>query len=187
MADPSQPQVSFMPAATRRPEPPAMNGGPPPERDVPESPAPPAPPVNDEPVLQRAPAMRPAENQPVLMPSDSGLMVDPGTGFKYRPFTIGGLTVRCARVVPADTMLDVVSKQQKLADRNMDELTTEEQLDMLHLIGQMLGGVVWPEDSDALRERLRDPRDPVDIMELSTAVQGLWGLYNEATAVGKGQ
>ena len=178
----TEPSVSFLPAspATRVQQPVEQ-----PSLPVPDAPAP-VPAVSAEPTIQRAPTKQQPRQQQVTKPNED-LPVDPGTGYTYRPFTIGGLMVRCASVVPADTMLDVVSKQQKLSEKNMEDLTTEEQIGMLHLIGQMLGGVVWPEDSDMLRARLRDPRDPISISELATAVQALWGEYNEATRVGKEQ
>lgn len=178
------PSVSFLPAspATRvhqpslpAPEPEVVDEAPPISRSL-----------SAEPTIQRAPAKPQVRATQVARPMEE-LPIDPERGVPYRPFTIGGLTVRCASEVPADTMLDVVSKQQLLADREMGELTAEEQLSMLHLIGQMLAGVVWPDDAEAIRQRLRDPVQPVSISTLAAAVQALWGEYNEATKVGKEQ
>jgi hypothetical protein len=135
---------------------------------------------------QRAPMGSPSAAAPAPVPFPSeDLPVDPELGKPYRPFTIGGMTVRCAAKVPAETMLQVVSAQQQLPDKQPDQLSAAEQLSAINLLGQMLAGVVWPMDAPLLRQRLSDPIDPVDILELSVAVQALWASYNGGT--GKGQ
>ena len=144
--------------------------------------------VHSAPTLQRAPlAAAPGQQAPVLRPSLAGLPTDKVSGFRYRPLVLGGVEIRCASKVPADVMLEVVAAQQKLSDKNPEDLTGAEQLEMLHLLGQMLAGVVWEEDADRLRERLRDKREPVDLPELSEAIQKLWLEYNTAAGVGKDQ
>ncbi len=80
-----------------------------------------------------------------------------------------------------------MSKQSQLADSDVDQITPEQQKEMLFLIGEMLAAVLWPVERDRMEARLSDPVDPVDLPELVQAVQALWGSYNEATGTGKEQ
>lgn len=127
------------------------------------------------------------EMQPVPIPSSDGLLVDPETGDTYRPFELNGVTLRCAAEIPADYMLEVIAAQQRLADKDPEEMTPSEQLEGVQIIGEMLRAVIWDEDFPLLREVLTNKRRPVGIARLAPIVSQLWSSYNLSAGVGKEQ
>lgn len=180
------PPVSFLPAATRNPAATAPDTAP--QQNGHEHHDHPAePPVNERPTIQRTPTTAPAKvPEPVRLPVEQ-LPVDPEVGKPYRPFVLGGQTFRCAAKIPANAMLSIVAKQAQLAEADVEELTADKQREMLFLIGEMLSGVLWPQEREAMELRLTDTIDPVDISDLVTAVQGLWASYGDASGTGKEQ
>lgn len=127
------------------------------------------------------------EMQPVPIPTGDGLLVDPESGDKYRPFELNGVTMRCAAEIPADYMLDVIASQQKLADKDPEDMTPAEQLEGVQIIGDMLRAVIWDEDFPLLRQALTNKRRPIGIARLAPIVQELWSSYNLSAGVGKEQ
>lgn len=125
----------------------------------------------------------PAQPDPVPAPFEQ-LPVDPQTGAPYRPWTVGGVTVRCAAQLPVGALAEIASLQARLprpGEQESDEMRTRP----IELLAASWKSVVWDDDIPTVEARLRDKIRPVSPDELRDALNGLYLQYGGGT--GKGQ
>lgn len=155
--------------------------------DVTFTPAQPsAPVVHDAPTVQRSPQPAAPVAAPVGPPQPtSSFPIDEESGAPYRPWTIGGVTVRCAVEVPIGLMAELAQLQAALPSKPLAELTPQEQAQPLLLIDRMWQMVVWEEDFAIVRARLSDKKRPIGRDEFERALKDLFDHYRGG--VGNGQ
>lgn len=156
--------------------------------DVTFTPAQPSPPVrtlDDEANGTPAPYSRtpvtPAAPEPAPVGPPDRPLIDPESGDAYRPWTIGGVTVRCAAEIPIGQLTELLQLQAALPERNLDELGPADRARNIELLRATWTAVVWDEDIPIVDARLMSKRRPIGPRELQESVRDLYGLYSGGT------
>lgn len=103
----------------------------------------------------------------VRPPGRVELELDPESGLRFMPWTVGGVPVRCARAMPTGFALEFAASMEGEGGGTL-----------LKSIDLIIDGLVWDEDIPKLRARLADKRDPIDQADFAVIVKGLWDLYS---------
>jgi hypothetical protein len=115
-----------------------------------------------------------AERQAGAVEVDPSLVAAPGetwelntTGGRAKPyrFMLDGEEMLAASVMPAGYTIDMLD--------NRADLSSKDRKKQFDIIMSMLGAILYPESMELLRDRMRDPKHPVEIGDVTTILNHL--------------